>query len=137
MKERNSISAYRFVAVMFAQFFVQVFMLPIINYVGDGDKALGIEITMTWLAVIGTILLLITFFTTKERIVPKPEESSSILDDMKDLVKNIPWVIMLAVTILQFTTLAMKGGAYVYYFENYVSKNSLSDFISPLSLIHI
>ena len=30
MGERNSISAYRFVAVMFAQFFVQVFMLPII-----------------------------------------------------------------------------------------------------------
>ena len=131
MKERNSISAYRFVAVMFAQFFVQVFMLPIINYVGDGDKALGIEITMTWLAVIGTVLLLITFITTKERIVPKPEESSSILDDLKDLAKNIPWLIMLTVTILQFTTLAMKGGAYVYYFENYVSKNSLSDFISP------
>jgi len=132
MKERNSISAYRFVAVMFAQFFVQVFMLPIINYVGDGDKALGIEITMTWLAIIGTILLIITFITTKERIIPKPEQSSSLIDDIKDLLKNIPWIIMLTVTILLFTTLAMKGGAYVYYFENYVSKNSLSDFISPI-----
>ena len=132
MKERNSISAYRFVAVMFAQFFVQVFMLPIINYVGGGDKALGIEITMTWLAVIGTILLLITFITTKERIVPKPEQKSSLQEDVKDLIKNVPWVIMLLVTILLFTTLAMKGGAYVYYFENYVSKESLSDFISPI-----
>ena len=64
MKERNSISSYRFVAVMFAQFFVQVFMLPIIIYVGEGDKAVGIEIVMTWLAVIGTIMLLITFLTT-------------------------------------------------------------------------
>ena len=132
MKERNSISAYRFVAVMFAQFFVQVFMLPIINYVGGGDKALGIEITMTWLAVIGTILLLITFITTKERIVPKPEQKSSLQEDVKDLIKNVPWVIMLSVTILLFTTLAMKGGAYVYYFENYVSKESLSNFISPI-----
>ena len=132
MKERNSISAYRFVAVMFAQFFVQVFMLPIINYVGGGDKALGIEITMTWLAVIGTILLLITFITTKERIVPKPEQKSSLQEDVKDLIKNVPWMIMLSVTILLFTTLAMKGGAYVYYFENYVSKESLSDFISPI-----
>lgn len=132
MKERNSISAYRFVAVMFAQFFVQVFMLPIIMYAGDGDKAVGIEITMTWLAVIGTILLLITFITTKERIVPKPEQSSSLTDDIKDLIKNTPWIIMLTVTILLFTTLAMKGGAFVYYFENYVSKDSLSDFISPI-----
>ena len=131
MKERNSISAYRFVAVMFAQFFVQVFMLPIIMYAGDGDKAVGIEITMTWLAVIGTILLLITFITTKERIVPTQEQSSSLLEDIKDLIKNIPWVIMLTVTTLLFITLSMKGGAYVYYFENYVSENSLSDFISP------
>ena len=30
MSERNSLSSYRFVAVMFAQFFVQVFMLGII-----------------------------------------------------------------------------------------------------------
>ena len=131
MKERNSISSYRFVAVMFAQFFVQVFMLPIIMYAGDGDKAMGIEITMTWLAVVGTILLLITFITTKERIVPTQEQSSSLLEDIKDLIKNIPWVIMLTVTTLLFITLSMKGGAYVYYFENYVSKNSLSDFISP------
>ena len=132
MKERNSISSYRFVAVMFAQFFVQVFMLPIIIYAGDGDKALGLEITMTWLAIIGTILLLITFITTKERIVPTQEQSSSLLDDIKDLIKNIPWVIMLTVTTLLFITLSMKGGAYVYYFENYASKNSLSDFISPI-----
>jgi len=132
MKERNSISAYRFVAVMFAQFFVQVFMLPIIMYAGDGDKAMGIEITMTWLAVVGTILLLITFITTKERIVPTKEQSSSLREDIKDLIKNIPWVIMLTVTTLLFITLSMKGGAYVYYFENYVSKNSLSDFISPI-----
>src|SRR5215510_9052216 len=62
MKERNSMSAYRFVAVMFAQFFVQVFMLPIIIYVGGGDKSAGIEKLMIWLAVIGTIMLLITFF---------------------------------------------------------------------------
>jgi len=133
MKERNSISAYRFVAVMFAQFFVQVFMLPIINYVGDGDKALGIEITMTWLAVIGTVLLLITFITTKERIIPRPEQKSSLKDDLNDLIKNVPWSIMLTVTILLFTTLAMKGGSYIYYFENYVSKNSLTDFISPIT----
>jgi Na+/melibiose symporter-like transporter len=132
MKERNSISSYRFVAVMFAQFFVQVFMLPIIMYAGDGDKAMGIEITMTWLAVVGTILLLITFITTKERIVPTQEQSSSLLEDIKDLIKNIPWVIMLTVTTLLFITLSMKGGAYVYYFENYVSKNSLGDFISPI-----
>ncbi|CAH8283809.1 sugar (glycoside-pentoside-hexuronide) transporter [Mariniflexile fucanivorans] len=132
MGERNSISAYRFVAVMFAQFFVQVFMLPIIESAGGGDKAVGIEIVMTWLAIIGTIMLLITFFTTRERIVPKPEQKSSIKEDLSDLFKNKPWVITLTVTMLIFVTLAMKGGSYVYYFKNYVDAERLTSFISPI-----
>ena len=132
MKERNSLSAYRFVAVMFAQFFVQVFMLPIIVAAGGGDKAVGIEKVMTWLAIIGTVMLLITFFTTKERIVPKPEQKSSLKEDLADIFQNKPWIIMLVLTILVFITLAMKGGSYVYYFENYVDKARLTEFITPI-----
>jgi len=132
MKERNSMSAYRFVAVMFAQFFVQVFMLPIIEAAGGGDKAIGIEKVMTWLAIIGTVMLIITFLTTKERIVPTIEQKSSLKEDLNDLFKNKPWIIMLILTTLVFITLAMKGGAYVYYFKNYVDKESLTTFITPL-----
>jgi GPH family glycoside/pentoside/hexuronide:cation symporter len=132
MKERNSLSAYRFVAVMFAQFFVQVFMLPIIETAGGGDKAVGIEKVMTWLAIIGTVMLIITFLTTKERIVPKPEQKSSLKEDIGDLTKNRPWIIMLVLTMLVFITLAMKGGSYVYYFKNYVDKGSLTTFITPV-----
>ena len=118
MGQRNSISSYRFVAVMFAQFFVQVFMLPIILSVGHGDKAVGIETVMTWLAIIGTIMLLITFFTTKERVIPTAEQESSLKEDLKDLFQNRPWIIMLVVTTSIFITLAMKGGSYVYYFNS-------------------
>ena len=132
MKERNSISSYRFVAVMFAQFFVQVFMLPIIIYAGEGDKAVGIEIVMTWLAIIGTVMLLITFITTRERVVPTEEQKSTVVEDLKDLIYNRPWVIMLFLTTLTFVSLALKGGSYVYYFENYIDSNRLTDFISPI-----
>ncbi|MBI1342222.1 MAG: MFS transporter [Terrimonas sp.] len=132
MKERNSLSSYRFVAVMFAQFFVQVFMYSIIISAGHGDKAAGIEKVMTWLAIIGTVMLLVTFLSTKERIVPKPDQKSSLKDDLGDLVKNKPWLIMLLLTTLVFITLAMKGGAYVYYFENYVDKDALTKFIAPI-----
>ncbi|GEC73004.1 sugar (Glycoside-Pentoside-Hexuronide) transporter [Flavobacterium flevense] len=132
MSERNSLSSYRFVAVMFAQFFVQVFMLGIIKSAGNGDKAIGIEKVMTVLAIVGTIMLLITFFTTKERIVPKPEQKSSVSEDLRDLVKNKPWLIMLTLTTLVFITLALKGGSYVYYFENYVDKKQLATFIKPI-----
>jgi Na+/melibiose symporter-like transporter len=87
---------------------------------------------MTWLAIIGTIMLLITFFTTKERIVPTEEQKSSVVEDIKDLITNRPWLIMLIVTTLTFISLAMKGGSYVYYFENYIDESRLTVFISPI-----
>lgn len=135
MKERNSLGSYRFVAVMFAQFFVTVFMYNFIIKAGGGTDAesmkVGISKVMTVLAIIGTIMLIICFLTTKERIVPKPEQKSSLKEDLSDLTKNRPWIIMLIVTILIFITLALKGGSYVYYFENYVSKAELTAFLEP------
>lgn len=131
MKERNSMSAYRFVGVLGAQFFVQVFMYDLILKAGSGNKAAGMETVMTYLAIIGTVMLLITFFTTKERIIPKPEQKSSLKEDLTDLFKNKPWVIMLTLTTLVFITLSMKGGAYVYYFENYVNQDKLKAFLDP------
>ena len=129
MGERNSISSYRFVAVMVAQFIVQVFMYPFVDYMGAGDRAIGFSKVMTYLAASGTIMLLITFFTTKERIIPTPEQKSSLKEDLADLVRNRPWVIMLFLTVLVFITLALKGGMYVYYFENYLNESAIAGFL--------
>lgn len=137
MSERNSISSYRFVAVMVAQFVVQVFMYPLVDYVGKGDRAVGFSQVMTYLAIIGTVMLLITFFTTKERVIPKPEQKSSIKEDVGDLMKNKPWIIMLVLTTLVFVTLALKGGMYVYYFENYLSASHISEFLAKIGFNNI
>jgi len=106
--------------------------LNIIKYAGGGNKSIGIEKVMTWLAIIGTVMLIITFITTRERIVPTQEQKSSLKEDLGDLFKNKPWIIMLLLTTLVFITLAMKGGSYVYYFKNYVDKESLTAFIQPI-----
>lgn len=135
MGERNSLSSYRFVAVMVAQFIVQVFMFPFIEYVGDGDRIEGFSKVNTFLAITGTVLLVITFLSTKERIIPKPEQKSTIKEDFGDLVKNKPWIIMLLVTIFIFITLAMKGGSYLFYFQSYVDQESLAAFLAPVDSV--
>src|SRR5450759_3287788 len=119
---------------MFAQFFVQVFMLPIIEYAGNGDKAAGIEAVMIWMAAIGTIMLLITFLTTRERIIPGLEQKSSIKDDLSDLSKNRPWLIMLILTILVFITLAMKGGSYAVSYTHLRAHETRHDLVCRLLL---
>jgi Na+/melibiose symporter-like transporter len=129
MAQRNSLSSYRFVAVMVAQFVIQVLLLPLVLILGDGDKVRGFHNTMGVFAVVGTLFFLITFFTTRERIVPAPEQKSSVAQDLGDLVKNQPWLVMLALTILVFATLALKGGMYIYYFQYYLSEPQLAKFL--------
>jgi GPH family glycoside/pentoside/hexuronide:cation symporter len=132
MAERNSLSSYRFVAVMVAQFIIQVLALPLVLILGDGDKAAGFEKTMTILAIVGVVFLLITFLTTRERIIPKPEQKSSIREDLKDLFSNRPWVVMLTLTTLVFVTLALKGGAYIYYFHQFLDESAVSTFLNGI-----
>ncbi|HKJ42005.1 MAG TPA: MFS transporter [Sunxiuqinia sp.] len=132
MAERNSISSYRFVAVMVAQFIVQALLLPLVLILGDGSKTKGFENVMTLFAITGVIFFIITFLTTKERIIPKPDQKSSVKDDLGDLFKNRPWIIMLILTIFIFITLSLKGGMYVYYFENYLSEHSLATFLDNI-----
>lgn len=132
MAQRNSLSAYRFVAVMIAQFIIQVLLLPLVLILGDGDKVRGFHNTMGLFAIVGTVFFLITFFTTRERIVPAPEQKSSIAQDLADLARNKPWVVMLALTILVFVTLALKGGMYIYYFQYYLSEPQLASFLQDV-----
>ncbi|MDL5364145.1 MFS transporter [Xanthomonas sp. NCPPB 2654] len=129
MAQRNSLSSYRFVAVMIAQFIIQVLLLPLVLILGDGDKARGFHNAMALFAATGTLCFLITFFTTRERVLPLSERASSVREDLTDLVRNKPWLVMLALTILVFVNLAMKGGMYVYYFKYYLDAAALSRFL--------
>ena len=132
MKERNSLSSYRFVAVMFAQFIIQVLLLPLVLIFGHGDKQQGFKTVMGFFAITGVIFFIITFLTTRERIVPTQNEKSSVLQDLKDLSKNKPWIIMLFLTILVFITLALKGGMYIYYFKYYLHGPALTSFLENI-----
>jgi Na+/melibiose symporter-like transporter len=132
MKQRNSLSSYRFVAVMVAQFIIQSLLLPLVLSVGHGDKAVGFEKVMFVFAITGVICFIITFLTTRERVIPAQTEKSSILTDLKDLGKNKPWVIMLLLTILVFITLALKGGMYIYYFKYYLNETAQASFLENI-----
>lgn len=132
MSERNSISSYRFVAVMVAQFIVQALLLPLVLILGDGDKTVGFENTIGLFAITGVIFFIITFLTTRERVVTNPGQKSSIKDDVSDLMRNKPWIAMVIITVFIFITLSLKGGMYVYYFNNYLDANKLSAFLENI-----
>ena len=136
IKERTSITSIRFVAATIAQFVVQGLTLPLVSKFSDGgDKAHGWLCTISLFACIGFVFLVITFFSTRERIEPPASQKTDTLQDIKDVFGSAPWRAMFILTLFIFITLAMWGSAMNYYFENYVDAGALYAFLDRLGLV--
>lgn len=136
IKERTSITSIRFVAATVAQFVVQGLTLPLVSkFAAGGDKGYGWLCTISLFAVIGLVFLVITFFSSRERITPPANQKTDTRKDIKDVFKSVPWRAMFILTLFIFTTLAMWGSAMNYYFENYVDSNALYAFLDKLGLV--
>ncbi|KAA6341685.1 Inner membrane symporter [termite gut metagenome] len=137
IKERTSVASVRFVTATIATFIVQGLTLPLVSKFGQGDVQKGWSLTITLFAVIGIVLMLITFLSTKERIKPPAHQKTSIKQDFKDLIRSRPWKAMFVLTLFLFTTLAMWGSSMSYYFNYVVDKMALFDFLQNFGLVSI
>lgn len=129
MKERTSLSSFRFVAVTLATIAIMGFTLPMVNHFGEGDSARGYQITMGIFSLLAIVFFFITFLTTKERIVPPPQQKSSLKQDLADLIHNRQWVLMFMVFLFMFIFLAMRNSILLYYFKYYLDPESMRSFL--------
>jgi GPH family glycoside/pentoside/hexuronide:cation symporter len=135
LNERTKLNSYRFVSVNIAQFIVGGLTLPLVAKFATGhDRAHGWQMTMTLWAVLCFVLFMVTFFTTKERIQPVVDVKSSPKQDFGDLLKNSPWIALVAFTVFNFGMLAFRGGAHYNYYHHYADKAAMFDFVEKLGL---
>jgi len=132
--ERTSISTYRFVAAMIGQFLIQALTLPLVDKFGGGNSAKGWSMTMGIFGAVMIVLYLITFATTRERVLPNPKQKSSVSQDLKDVFTCGPWVMMFLLTLCVFTTLVLRGSSMNYYFAYYLDQGQLKEFLGKVGL---
>jgi Na+/melibiose symporter-like transporter len=138
INERTSIASVRFVTATIATFIVQGLTLPLVTkFGGSAHSSEGWFWTIFLFAAVGVALMIITFFTTKERIAPPVNQKTSIRQDFKDVVGSRPWKAMFVLTLFLFTTLAMFGSGMSYYFNYYINKDALFAFLSNFGLVNV
>jgi GPH family glycoside/pentoside/hexuronide:cation symporter len=134
VNERTNLSSYRFVAAMIAQLVVGGFTLPLVAKFGQGDKQSGWMWTFVLWAVVCVVCFIIAFAVSRERIQPPPEQKASLKEDFGNLVRMGPWVTMFILTIAHFVFAAMQGGTMYYFFQYYLDKNALFEFLQAVGL---
>jgi len=115
--ERNSIASYRQLFANGAGFIVQSLAIPMVVFLGRGNNARGYQLTMGSFLALSVIFFLIAFAVTKERIQPDPKQDSSVLQDLGDLMKNGPWIVLFLVTTFYFIALMIRGSVMLPYFK--------------------
>lgn len=125
-KERTSLSSYRFAGAYFGGIITQGFLIYLVAFFGQGNENLGYRYSVYFFAALLIIFLLISYFTTKERVKPTQIEKPNIGNDLKDLIKNKPWVIMLITGFLFVVYNSIKQGITVIYFKRYLENETLA-----------
>jgi sugar (glycoside-pentoside-hexuronide) transporter len=115
--ERNSISTYRQIAANSAGFIVASLAIPMVRFFGHGDDARGYQYTMGLLSALSVIFFIVAFFSTKERIQPDPQQTTSLSRDLADLFKNRPWVVLFLATLFYFAAIVIRGNVMLPYFR--------------------
>ncbi len=120
--ERTSVASFKFIGAYLGGFIVSITALPLAIYFGQGNDAKGWQMTLGVYGIAAVALFIITFLSTRERVQPIAKEKTSIKNDLKDLSKNLPWMMLFLVTILFILFVCIRMSVTAHYFKYYVGE---------------
>lgn len=124
-RTRTLASSYRFVGAFGGGLLISLLGRPLVKWLGDGADATGkvvnelkgFQLTMLIFAAISVVMFLICFATTKERVTVPPGQKNHAWGEVKELVRNYPWVMLLLSSIFSLTFIGLRNGSAIYYFK--------------------
>lgn len=123
-EERTKVSSFRFVGAYSAGLVVSLCTMPLVSFFGGGNQQRGFAMTVGLYALLGMVMWLVCFASTKERVVPTAKQSS-FLRDLADVVTNVPWLILFVLGIATLSYVSIRNGCLAYYFKYYVGDQTV------------
>jgi Na+/melibiose symporter-like transporter len=90
------------------------------------DVAKGFQYTLVIYGVLACILFYLTFALTAERVQPSKDQRTSLKEDLGNLVRNRPWMILLVMSIFTLGYVIIRMGSILYYFKYYIENELLA-----------
>ena len=124
-QQRTTLTSFRFIGAFSGGTLVAYMTPKLVAFLGQGDEALGWQLTMTAYGFVALVLFLVTFLATKERISPPVGQKTPIMQDIKDLLSNKPWLVLFSLALIIMMTITLRGSVGTFYFKYYVGREDL------------
>jgi GPH family glycoside/pentoside/hexuronide:cation symporter len=122
-QERTKLSTFRMAFAFTGAVIVSVGVAELVQ--GFASPAEGYTGVMTIFACVATLLLLVTFFSTREVIQPPVDEKLSLNDSFRAVFYNPPLMIVIALFTLGMLSFTVRQTVTVYYFSYNVGRPDL------------
>ena len=127
--DRTALSSIQFVGAFTGGIIVSATLLPMAKvggWLGAKTEERGWQMAFVLYGVAAVIFFLSTFFNVRERVTAPRARATSVMRDLKDLLTNGPWLIVLGATLTFVLSEALRSSVTVYYFKYYVGPQTLS-----------
>jgi GPH family glycoside/pentoside/hexuronide:cation symporter len=148
--ERTKLSSCRFIGAFAGNLIVQGTLLYLMAGFGSGNWAFsnvaslehlkqggqlsapeadimrhGFPLAIGVYAVLAAALFLFAFVSTKERVPTEAKHRASVREDVGDVLRNRPWLVLSGANVLFLIWVSMRGAATAFYFKYYVGNTQL------------
>ncbi|WP_319479649.1 MFS transporter [uncultured Draconibacterium sp.] len=118
-QERLSANGYRLFFAKVAAFMVSIVVPILAEKLGKDDMGRGYQLAMGLMALMGTLLFLFSYFTTKERI-EHVVDKKSLLEQFRLLIKNKQWLILWGSCLSGTTGYVIRSSVAIFYAKYYL-----------------
>lgn len=136
--DRNTLATYRMTFAYIGSFIALLLFMPLVNafegmktsdesYHFLNSTQFGWFMAVVVIAVCCCLLFWGCFALTHERVKPIKEKRTPLLVDLKDMMHNTPWWILLGAGVASLLFNSIRDGATVYYFKYYIDESAFGN----------
>lgn len=116
-EERTVLAAFRFVGANTGIFAVTLMLPYLVKTFGQGDVQQGYAGAMVLISLLAGGLFYFTFLTCHERVRQVETKQESFREELKQLARNGPWLIVIALSVLTVMGQAIRATTTLHYFK--------------------
>lgn len=117
--ERTRLSSIKFMFAFVAGMIISASLLPMAHVLGSSGQnpARGWQLSFVVVGVLAVMLFALTFLGTRERVQAQVGSRVSILTDLRSLLHNKPWLLLLGTTFTFILYVATRSSVFAHYFK--------------------
>jgi len=125
VQQRTTVSTFKLVSAFAAGAIVAFGAEPTAVWLGGGDMQRGWQRAMVLAGILAVAFLYIAFRSVRERVAPEPKQKNVVGRDLRDLLRNGPWLVLLTLGFVVILTISIRDATFAYYMKYYAGRPDL------------